>query len=122
MIGPVAEQLERELGFNDTQIGSLNAIYSLPNIFLVLIGGLIVDRFGAARVTLWTTAICLAGAALTAWQGDSAGYTPMIVFFAVLAMGAFFFSVALWRRETGPHSHGLELPGALRPALVRERV
>lgn len=70
MVAPVAEQLDRELGFSDTQIGSLNAIYSLPNIFLVLIGGLIVDRFGAARVTLWTTALCLAGAALTAWRGD----------------------------------------------------
>ena len=75
-------KFERELGFSDAQIGSLNAIYSLPNIFLVLIGGLLVERFGAARVTLWTTAICLAGAALTAWRGDSAGYTPMIVFFA----------------------------------------
>jgi len=69
-IAPVAEQLERELGFSDTQIGALNAIYSLPNIFLVLIGGLIVDRFGAARVALWTTAICLFGAVLTAWQGS----------------------------------------------------
>ena len=43
-IGPLAEQLERLLGFSDTEIGALNAIYSLPNIFLVLIGGVIVDR------------------------------------------------------------------------------
>ena len=70
VIGPVAEQLDRELGFSDTQIGALNAIYSLPNIFLVLIGGMIVDRFGAARVTLWTTALCLAGAILTASRGE----------------------------------------------------
>ena len=69
-IGPLAEQLERELQFSDTKIGALNAIYSLPNIFLVLVGGFIVDRFGAARVTLWTTAICLAGAILTASYGD----------------------------------------------------
>ena len=70
MIGPVAEQLERELGFSNTQIGTLNAIYSLPNMFLVLIGGLIIDRFGASRVTLVTVALCLLGTALTAWQGD----------------------------------------------------
>lgn len=69
-VGPLAEQLGRELGFSDTQIGSLNAIYSLPNIFLVLIGGVTVDRFGAARVTLWTAAICLAGAVLTASSGE----------------------------------------------------
>ena len=69
-IAPVAELLESDLGFSDTQIGTLNAIYSLPNIFLVLIGGLIVDRFGAARVAFWTTLICFVGAVLTAWRGD----------------------------------------------------
>jgi len=42
---------------------------------------------------------------------NPAGYGPMIVFFAALAVGALVFSIALWRRETGPHSHGLELPG-----------
>jgi MFS family permease len=69
-IGPVAAQLESDLGFSDSQIGSLNAIYSLPNIFLVLVGGLVIDRFGASRVALWTTALCLLGAVLTAWSGD----------------------------------------------------
>jgi hypothetical protein len=34
-IGPIAESLSRDLHFTDTQIGTLNAIYSLPNIFLV---------------------------------------------------------------------------------------
>jgi len=82
-IAPVAEQLQRELGFSDTQIGSMNAIYSLPNIFLVLIGGLIVDRFGAARVALWTTAICLLGAVLTAWQGR----------FGTMLTGRFLFGI-----------------------------
>jgi len=42
-IGPVAAQLENDLGFSDSQIGSLNAIYSLPNIFLVLVGGLVIE-------------------------------------------------------------------------------
>jgi hypothetical protein len=42
----------------------------------------------------------------------------MIIFFAVLALASFIFSVALWRREKGPHSHGLELPGAQRPATA----
>jgi len=80
-IGPIAAQLENELGFTDSQIGSLNAIYSLPNIFLVLVGGVIVDRFGASRVALWTTALCLAGAMLTAWRGD----------FITMAAGRFLF-------------------------------
>jgi hypothetical protein len=47
---------------------------------------------------------------------NPAGYLPMIIFFAVISVGALIFSIALWRRELGPHSHGLELPGALRPS------
>jgi nitrate/nitrite transporter NarK len=48
-IGPVADLLQRERGFSDTQIGRLNAIYSLPNVLLILVGGVLVDRFGAGR-------------------------------------------------------------------------
>ena len=59
-IGPVADLLSRQLGFTDTQIGTLNAIYSLPNIFMVLIGGVLVDRFSARAVTVVTTLLCLA--------------------------------------------------------------
>ena len=47
-IGPVAELLSRQLGYSDTQIGTLNAVYSLPNIVMVLIGGVLVDRYSAA--------------------------------------------------------------------------
>ena len=65
-IGPVAEQLSRDLHFSDTQIGALNAIYSLPNIFLTVIGGVLVDRLSARRMIVITTAICLLGAAVTA--------------------------------------------------------
>ena len=103
-IGPVAEQLERELGFSDTQIGWLNAIYSVPNIFLVLIGGLIVDRFGAARVTLWTTAICLAGAVLTASRGE---FEPMVTGRLLFGIGsetmlvAVTVAIGLWFAKSG---------------------
>ena len=65
-IAPVAEQLSRELHFTDTQIGTLNAIYSLPNIFLVVVGGVLVDRFSARLMVVLTTALCLVGAVVTA--------------------------------------------------------
>jgi MFS family permease len=65
-IGPVADTLQRELGFSDTQIGTLNAIYSFPNIVMVLIGGIIIDRFGARLTTLVVATICTAGAVITA--------------------------------------------------------
>ena len=65
-IGPVADSLQRLLGFTDTQIGSLNGIYHFPNIVVVLIGGIIVDRFGTRLSTLLFSIVCLAGALLTA--------------------------------------------------------
>jgi len=91
-IGPVAAQLESELGFSNTQIGSMNAITSLPNIFLVLIGGLIIDRFGASRVALWTTTLCLAGAVLTAWRGE---YITMVAGRFLFGIGAETLVVAV---------------------------
>ncbi len=76
-IGPIADLLQRQRGFSDTQIGMLNAIYSLPNVVLLLIGGLMVDRFGSGRMMLWTAAMCFAGALVTAlgtgFHGMAAG-------------------------------------------------
>src|SRR5574342_941988 len=63
-VGPVADSLQRLLGFSDTQIGTLNAIYSFPNIVMVLIGGVIVDRFGTKLATLIFSIICFVGALL----------------------------------------------------------
>ena len=82
-IGPVADLLVRQRGFSDTQIGLLNAVYSLPNIVLLLFGGLLVDRLGAARMLFWTGAVCFAGALLTALGSGFPG----------MAWGRFLFGV-----------------------------
>jgi MFS family permease len=82
-IAPLAGMLKRDLGFSDTQIGTLNAIYSIPNIFMVLIGGILVDRFGTRLATVGFTAICLVGAAVTA-------ATP---YFGAMALGRLLFGV-----------------------------
>jgi MFS family permease len=65
-IGPVADLLTRELGISEIQLGSLNAVYSLPNLVLVLVGGFLVDRYTARRVILVTSIIVLVGSATTA--------------------------------------------------------
>src|SRR5579872_7232127 len=69
-IAPVADALHRQLGFSYAEIGTLNAIYSLPNIVIALFGGILADRYGAAVIGLWTGAICLLGATLTAVSGN----------------------------------------------------
>jgi MFS family permease len=65
-ISPLADILVSQLGFSADNIGTLNGIYSLPNIFMVLIGGLIIDRIGTRKSTVIFGALCFAGAVITA--------------------------------------------------------
>lgn len=90
-IGPVADLLQQQRGFTDMQIGLLNAIYSLPNVVLILIGGALVDRFGASRMTVWTATVCVAGAALTAFGPD---ITSMAAGRLLFGIGAETFNIA----------------------------
>jgi len=90
-IGPVADLLQRQRGFSDAEIGWLNAVYSLPNIVLLLAGGWMVDRFGAGRMMAATGALCFAGALLTALGTGFAGMATGRLLFGV---GAETFSVA----------------------------
>jgi MFS family permease len=65
-IGPLAPLLSKN-GFTDSSIGLLQAIYSFPNIVMVLIGGFIIDRIGTKKSTLLFGIICFIGAVVTAW-------------------------------------------------------
>ena len=66
VIGSVADLLGRQRGFTQSQIGMLNAAMNYPNVVLALLNGVLIDRFGAARVALWAALIGVVGAALTA--------------------------------------------------------
>lgn len=65
-ISPLADLLAKHLNFSDSDIGWLNAIYSLPNIFMVLIGGIIIDRLGTRKSSFIFSLLCLIGAVITA--------------------------------------------------------
>lgn len=84
-IAPVADLLTEGLGFSDTQLGTLNAIYSAPNVILVLVGGLLIDRFGAPKVALVTAALCVLGAVVTA---AAHGFGSMAVGRLLFGLGA----------------------------------
>ncbi len=68
-ISPLADLLKVQLGFSDSNIGLLNAIYSFPNIIMVLIGGIIIDRIGAKKASLLFSSLCMVGTAMTAFSG-----------------------------------------------------
>jgi MFS family permease len=65
-IGPLARLLSVQLGFSNADIGLLQAVCSLPNLVMVLIGGIIIDRIGERRSAIIFASLCLAGAGLTA--------------------------------------------------------
>jgi MFS family permease len=69
-ISPLADLLKSQLGFSDSNIGLLNAIYSFPNILMVLVGGLIIDRIGTRISVVIFTFLITLGAVITAVTGN----------------------------------------------------
>ncbi len=116
-IGPIADLLLRQRGFTQLQIGDLTAVISLPNIVLALFNGLLIDRFGPARVTLWAAAIGFVGAVLTA-IGTPYGLMWAGRFVFGISEGAIFISlmagVAQWFSRSG-----IALAAALFLSLAR---
>ena len=82
-VSPIADLLKEQLGFSDSNIGLLNAIYSFPNIVMVLIGGVIIDRIGVKKATLLFGVLCFVGAVVTAVSGS----------LAVMATGRLIFGL-----------------------------
>ena len=82
-ISPIADLLRDQLGFSDSRIGTLNAIYSFPNIIMVLIGGIIIDRIGVKKGTLLFGSLCFIGAVTTAATDK----------FVVMAAGRLIFGI-----------------------------
>lgn len=68
-IAPIADLLTRQLGFSDSNIGLLQAIYSIPNVVMVLIGGYIVDRIGTRKALLIFGVLCFVGSVVTSISG-----------------------------------------------------
>ena len=65
-ISPLADLLQSQLGFSDSQIGMLQAVYNLPNIIMVLLGGVIIDRIGTRKASFLFAFLVMLGAGLTA--------------------------------------------------------
>src|SRR6201993_2746198 len=68
-LSPVADLLVKQLRFTDSDIGLLQGIYSFPNIFTVVIGGIIIDRIGLRRATLIFGVLCFVGSIINVLTG-----------------------------------------------------
>jgi MFS family permease len=84
--------LKSQLGFSDLNIGFLQAIYSFPNIFTVVIGGFLIDRIGLRKALMIFGVLCFIGPVITAASGHlSLMATGRLIF----GMGAESLNVAV---------------------------
>jgi MFS family permease len=117
VIGPIADLLQRQRGFNQSQLGMLNGVMSVPNIALALISGVLIDRYGPARIALGAAGIGVLGAALTAIGSP---YPLMVAgrFVFGVSEGAMFIALIAGLAQWFPHS-GIALATALYLSLAR---
>ena len=52
-IAPIADMLKADLGFTDENIGQMYSVYSVAAIVILLIGGVIIDRYGTKKSILY---------------------------------------------------------------------
>jgi MFS family permease len=117
IIGPVADLLQMQRGFSQTQLGVLNGVISIPNVALALIGGLGIDRYGPARIAYGSAAIGVLGAALTAVGRP---YETMVLgrFIFGISEGAIFIALIAGLARWFPRG-GIALATALYLSLAR---
>jgi MFS family permease len=117
VIGPIADLLHRQRGFTQSQLGMLNGVISIPNVALGLISGLMIDRYGPARIALWAAAIGVLGAVLTA---IGTPYDLMVIgrFIFGVSEGAIFIALVAGLAQWFSRS-GIALATALYLSLAR---
>jgi MFS family permease len=117
VIGPIADLLHRQRGFTQSQLGMLNGVISIPNVALALINGVMIDRYGPARMALWAAAIGVLGAALTA-IGTPYGLMVIGRFIFGVSEGAIFIALVAGLAQWFSRS-GIALATALYLSLAR---
>ena len=117
VIGPIADLLHRQRGFSQSQLGMLNGVISIPNVALALINGLLIDRYGPARIAFWSAAIGVLGAALTAIGSP---YELMVAgrFIFGISEGAIFIALLAGLAQWFSRS-GIALAAAVYLSLAR---
>ncbi|MBN1300399.1 MAG: MFS transporter [Melioribacteraceae bacterium] len=68
-IAPIADMLKADLGFTDENIGQMYSVYSIAAVIVLLLGGIIIDKYGTKKSTLLFGAICSLAAVVT-WSTD----------------------------------------------------
>ena len=117
VIGPIADLLVRQRGFDQSQLGLLNGVISAPNAVLALASGVLIDRLGPARVALGSAAIGVIGSVLTA-IGEPYGLMVFGRFLFGISEGAIFIALVAGLAQWFPR-RGVALATSLYLSLAR---
>jgi len=91
-INPLVDIFTKQLGFSGSDIGWLNASYSIAALATLLIGGIIIDRIGARKSIMLFSILCLIAAVISTLEGS---FTMMVTARVVLGLGAESLIVAV---------------------------
>ena len=64
-IAPIADMLKSNLGFSDENIGQMYSVYSIAAVIVLLLGGIIIDKYGTKKSTLFFGTLCSLAAVMT---------------------------------------------------------
>lgn len=84
-IAPIADMLKQDLGFSDENIGQMYSIYSIAAIFILIPGGIFIDKFGTKISVLVFGIICTIAAVIPTLSSD---LTIMLAGRLLLGIGA----------------------------------
>lgn len=84
-INPLERIFHDQLGFSASMFGWLNSSYSAAALLTLLLGGIIIDRFGIRRSLMFFSTLCLLGAILMALRPS---FPLMLAGRALLGFGA----------------------------------
>ena len=92
--GPLETQLESQFGMDSTQFSLLYTVYSIPNMFLPIFGGLFLDKIGIRSGLLLFTTILTFGQFVFMIGGYKADYNIMLAGRVIFGLGGECMSVA----------------------------
>lgn len=92
--GPLETQLRKQFNMDSYHYSLLYTVYSLPNMFLPILGGILLDSIGIRSGLILFATILAIGQGVFMLGGFQADYTTMIVGRVIFGMGGESMSVA----------------------------
>lgn len=87
-LSPINDYIQKDMSINNTSFGLLFSFYSLPNLlFLLVIAGFLLDRFGIRKAGIFYVFLILFGSFITS-LGAGKSFTVMLIGRMIFGLGS----------------------------------